>query len=261
MSTRKVTRKSGFKPKPNAFAKRMKYLETYEAEKKARETLESASLTLQEESAALPSTATAAPDSDSKTEVEKSPETEVVKPAIPAKKQRPASKLGTMTLDQLADSPLLAQSYLLPHLVPENKTSVFIAQRDLKFSVLMLLLAYCVAGGKRLDPFGTVAGVPTLLCMASGPTQDMSMLGMISERDPHPTSIARAKANLSPSSSQSRITRNSWSGWKTRLISPGSSAPAAHHCTTVRWKPTWLNASVSKLVGGELSRHRSEVYR
>lgn len=100
------------------------------------------------------------------------------------------------SLDQLANMDFSERAYLLPYLVPENATTVFLASADIKFTMLLLMLPYCVASTRPLEPFGAGAGVPVLVCLANLFLPDLELLPMLEAKNTDAEAKKIAQKNL-----------------------------------------------------------------
>jgi hypothetical protein len=107
------------------------------------------------------------------------------------------TQFKTLTLKTSLLLDLPKREWLLPNLIPASDTVAVVAQKEIDAQGLALLIAYCISAGKGFAPFGVGAGVPVLFCNGYGDQQaDISLLKMISQRDPSERARERASENL-----------------------------------------------------------------
>ena len=107
------------------------------------------------------------------------------------------TRLRTLTLEDSLLLDLPKPQWLLPNLIPASDTVAVIAQKEVETQWFAFFIAYCMSGGKDVDPFGKGAGFPVLLCSGNGDQYaDNAHQTLIWQRDPYESSRKRASKNL-----------------------------------------------------------------
>lgn len=123
-------------------------------------------------------------------------------PPSPKKENIPASSkpnsIKVRTFGEFSSIELEPRKWLTTNLLPAAEVTVVLSPADMAMTPSILLMSYCVVGGKHLPPFDRGVDVPALLCISgSDVQQDMDLSNMISERDPSDKRRAQVAANLS----------------------------------------------------------------